>query len=177
MGQGARLAEAGSHAELLAKSGKYAAFVSHLDRETSEQIAAIPDAERVALGAGAGGAALELQTELQATAATLQREIFGVTVSDSAVSTLAASDGAAGTTPSPETARPVPMALLQTVSDLRRTLQQIEDASARRWPLGDGALQLTLSKTSSSQPGSAPGPPRADFGLSGIDDTGYRSPR
>lgn len=172
MGKGARLAEAGRHDELLAKSGKYAAFVNHLHHETSEQTAAVPDAARLARDA-----ALELQTELQATATTLQREIFGVTVSDSVVSTLAASDGAARMTASAETARPVPTALLQTVSDLRRTLQQIEDASALRWPMDDGALQLTLSKTTSPQPGSIPGTPGADWGLGGIEDTEYRSPR
>jgi hypothetical protein len=156
----------------MAKRGKYAAFVNHVMHQESgepvpvEQLALQGDAH--VTPNAAGSAASGFQTALQETAAALQREFLG--------GRSASSDGAEGA--SAQTVRPVPIALLRTVSELRRTLQQIEDASAIRLPLGDEDLMLTLSKTSSSsQPGSEPGTPKADGGLNGIAGTDYRSPR
>lgn len=165
MSRGARLAEAGSHEELMCKRGKYAAFVNHLHHESDEQAPvkqlALRDAH--ANPDEAGSAASKLQTALQKAAAMVQREFLGARS--------APIDGA-----EVETVRPVPMALLKTVSELRRTLQQIEDASAIRLPLGDDAMLRRLT-SSFSQPESVPGTPRADDDLNGIAGTDYRSPR
>ena len=162
VGKGARLAEAGSHEDLMAKNGKYAAFVSHLHQQAGEQVAVESRSLGGANSSSVARTASALQIQLKETSMRLQTEFFN--------------DGAETVTAVAPTVRPVPMAFLQTVSELKHTLQQIEDASAVRL-LVDGGLPMTLSKSSSSQPGSLPGTPRADGGLGGIAGTDYESPR
>lgn len=161
----------------MVKNGKYAAFVNHLYTESDKQLAAdeaaVGVSARTSRGAATSGTSI-LQTQLQATAGMLQSKFLdGEITSDR---DRGSPDGPRVTVAA-STSRPVPMEMLQTISQLRRILQEIEGASGVR---DIGGLPLTLAGTPLLRPGSAPGTPRTDSlddGLGGIAGTDYRSPR